>query len=103
MESSINYLSTKMEKYSKDNNALFNKVLARRKVENRANKLYNEKEQIKINDEIRKRKLNDKMNKIIFKGRYKYINTPPPSNKNKMNSTVKTEMNNNDYNMLIYQ
>lgn len=32
MESSINYLSTKMEKYSKDNNALFNKVLARRKV-----------------------------------------------------------------------
>lgn len=103
MESSINSLSTKMEEYSKDNNTLFNKVLARRKVENRANKLYNEKEQIKINDEIRKRKLNDKMNKIIFKGRYKYINTPPPSNKNKFNSTVKTERNNNDYNMLIYQ
>lgn len=103
MESNINNLTTKMEEYSKDNNTLFNKALARRKVENRANKLYNEKEQIKINDEIRKRKLNDKMNKIIFKGRYKYINTPPPTNKHKMNSTIKTDMNNNDYNMLIYQ
>lgn len=103
MESTVNNLITKMEEDSNDNNTLFNKVLAKRKVENRANKLYNEKEQIKINDEIRKRKLNDKMNKIIFKGRYKYINTPPLISKHKLNSTVKTEMNNNDYNMLIYQ
>ena len=102
-ETSINKLSKVMENYSKENNALFTKILLRRKAENRALKLYNEKEQIKINDEIRNKKLNEKMRKIIIKGRYKYnLTNPPQTTKRSLNKVIKSDFD-SDYWMLIYK
>ena len=102
-EEKVNNLIKLMEEYEKDNNALFNKVLIRRKLENRAWKLFQEKELIKIKENIRRKKYNNKMKKVIFKGRYKY-NSPitPEATKSNLNRVTKTEMNISDLNMLNY-
>ena len=102
-EDKINELIKIMEENEKENNVIFNKVLNNRKMENRASKLFQEKELIKIKDIKRIRKYNEKMKKIIIKGRYKY-NSPMPENyKSVLKRVNQTEMGINDYKMLTYQ
>ena len=103
-EVKINNLIEIMEENEKENNIVFNKVLTRRKLENRAMKLYNERELMKIKEIMQRKKYNNKMKKIIFKGRYKY-NPPitPESNQSKLNRVNKTDMNVSDFNLMIYQ
>ena len=103
-EDKINNLIKIMEKYEKENNIIFNKVLSKRKIENRALKLLHEKELINLKENIRRKKYNDKMRKIIIKGRYKYnsSNTPEVA-KTTLKRVNKTEMNILDLNMLYYK
>ena len=102
-EEKVNNLIKLMEEYEKDNKVIFNKVLIRRKLENRAWKIFQEKELIKIKENLRRKKYNNKMKKVIFKGRYKY-NSPitPETTKFNLNRVIKTEMNISDFNMLNY-
>ena len=103
-EEKINNLIKIMEENEKENNVIFNKVLTRRKLENRAMKLYNERELMKIKEIMQRKKYNNKMKKIIIKGRYKYNPTVTPEvNKSKLNRVNKTDMNVSDFNLLIYQ
>lgn len=103
-EEKINNLIKVLEEYEKENNIIFNKVLTRRKLENRTLKLFREKELIKIRDNLRINKYNNKIKKIIIKGRYKY-NFPntPESTKYNLRKVNMTEMDINDLNMLYYQ
>ena len=102
-ETIINNLTKNLQNYSKENKALFTKILLKRKAENRALKLFKEKQLIKFNDEIRNKKLNEKMKRIIIKGRYKYnLTSPPKTSKHSLNKIIKNDID-SDYYMLIYK
>ena len=102
-ETIINNLTKNLQNYSKENNALFTKILLKRKAENRALKLFKEKQLIKFNDEIRNKKLNEKMKRSIIKGRYKYnLTSPPKTSKHSLNKIIKNDID-SDYYMLIYK
>ena len=103
-EDKVNKLINIMEEYENENKAIFNKVLTNRKMENRALKLFQEKELIKMKEIKRIRKYNNKMKKIIIKGRYKYNSPTIPENaKSVLKRVNKTEMEINDFNMLKYK
>ena len=103
-EEKINNLIKLMSQYEKENKFIFNKVLTRRKLENRALKLCHEKELIQAKEDLRRKNYNFKMRKIIIKGRYKYNSpiTPEPTKSNFKRINI-TQMNINDYNMLEYK
>ena len=103
-EEKINNLIKLMSQYEKENKFIFNKVLTRRKLENRALKLFHEKELIQAKEDLRRKNYNFKMRKIIIKGRYKYNSpiTPEPTKSNFKRINI-TQMNINDYNMLEYK
>ena len=103
-EEKVNNLIKIMEQNENENNIIFNKVLNRRKMENRALKLFNEKELIKYKENIRIKKYNNKMKKFIIKGRYKYNSTNKPEDvKLNFKRVNTTEMNINDLNLLYYK
>ena len=92
-----------MDNCSSENNELFQHILNKRKNENRALKLLQEKNIIKMNEEIHAKKYNDKMRKIIIKNRYKYnVRLPNKNIKIKANKKVKTAINLDDLNYLYF-
>ena len=104
LEDRVNELLKSMEECSNENNELFENILTKRKNENRALKLLNEKNMINMKEELKRKKYYDKMNKIIIKDRHKYTFKKLQKNfKIKPNKLVKTEINLNDFNYLYYQ
>ena len=103
-EERINSLIKNIEECEKENKTIFNKVLTKRKLENRAFKLFKEKELIKLKENMKIVKYNNKMRKIVIKGRYKYnYNNTPKVKKIDVKKVNLTEMNINDLNLLQYQ
>lgn len=103
LEKRVNGLLKKMDNCSSENNELFQHYLNKRKNENRALKLLQEKNIIKMNEEIHAKKYNDKMRKIIIKNRYKYnVRLPNKNIKIKANKKVKTAINLDDLNYLYF-
>ena len=103
-ENKINDLIKLMEKYENENNTIFNKVLTKRKLENRALKLMHEKELINMKENIRRQKYNEKMRKLIIKGRYKYNSSNTPEVvKSSLKRINKTQMNIIDLNVFDFK
>ena len=103
IENKVNVLIKTMEECSNENNELFEGIINKRKNENKALRLLYEKNIIKMKEELKRKKYNDKMKKIIIKDRHKYNLIRPHHNfKIKQNQFVKTETNLNDYNYLYY-
>ena len=103
-EEKVNNLIKIMEQNENENKNVFNKVLNRRKMENRAFKLFNEKDLIKFKENLRIQKYNNKMKKVIIKGRYKYNpKNKPEEVKPNLKRVKTTEMNINDFNLLYYK
>jgi hypothetical protein len=102
-EERINHLIKNIQECENENKTIFNKVLNKRKLENRALRLFQEKELIKLKDNLKVIKYNNKMRKIIIKGRYKYnYHNTPEVKKNNVKKINLTEMNINDLNLLTY-
>ena len=75
----------------------------KRKNENRALKLLYEKNIIKMKEELKIKKYDEKMKRIIIKNRNKYNLKQPVKNiKIKPNKYVKTEINIEDVDFLYY-
>ena len=103
LQNRVDGLLKEMEECSHENNALFEKYLNKRKNENRALKLLYEKNIIKMKEELKVKKYDDKMKRIIIKNRNKYNLKQPVKNiKIKPNKYVKTEINIEDVDFLYY-
>ena len=103
LEIKVNGLLKTMEMYNNENEELFEQFLTKRKNENRALRLLHEKNIIKIEEEEKIKKYNNKMRKIIIKDRYKYnLRLPHKSMKNKQNKYLKTDINLDDLNYLYF-
>ena len=102
LEDRVNDLLKTMEKCSEENNELFERFLIKKKNENRALRLLHEKNILKLKEELKRKKYDNKMRKIIIKDRHKYNLIPHKTIKIKKNKYVKTELNLNDLNYLYY-
>ena len=103
LQDKVDELLKTMEDCSNDNDELFESILNKRKNENRALKLLQEKNIIKIKEMIKIKKYKSKLKKIIIKGRNKYNFKLPKKNiKIKPNIILKTEINSDDLNLLYY-
>ena len=71
----INKLIEEMTFYEEHDKAIFSKFLNKRKIENKAKKIRQEKEILKIKENKRNDKILEKINQIIITGKYKY--NPP--------------------------
>ena len=86
----INKLIEEMTFYEEHDKAIFSKFLNKRKIENKAKKIRQEKEILKIKENKRNDKILEKINQIIITGKYKY--NPP----NKIHSLHKIKSFSND-------
>jgi hypothetical protein len=86
----INKLIEEMTFYEEHDKAIFSKYLNKRKIENKAKKIRQEKEILKIKEIKRNDKILEKINQIIITGKYKY--NPP----NKIHSLHKIKSFSND-------
>ena len=86
----INKLFEEMTFYEEHDKAIFSKYLNKRKIENKAKKIRQEKELLKIKENKRNDKILEKINQIIITGKYKY-NIP-----NKIHSLHKIKSFSND-------
>ena len=103
LEDRVNSLLNSMEECCNENNTLFEPILNKRKNENRALKLLQEKNIIKMKEELKVKKYENKKRKIIIKDRHKYnLKIPHKNIEIKPNKFIKTEMNFNDYNYLYF-
>ena len=103
-EKMVNKMIKIMEECESENSKMFNKILNRKKMENRAMKLIKEKEMIIAMDNLRRKKYNNKMKKFIIKGRYKmYYPAKPDGSKKKLSKANKSEMDINDLNYIYFQ
>ena len=71
----INKLIGEMTFYEEHDKVIFSKYLNKRKIENKAKKIKQEKEILKIKENKRNDKILEKINQIIITGKYKY--NPP--------------------------
>jgi len=103
LEEKVNYLLNSMEECSNENSELFEGFLIKRKNENRALRLLYEKNIIKMKEEMKIKKYDNKMRKIIIKDRHKYnLKIPHKDTKFKREKYIKTTTNFNDYNYLYF-
>ncbi len=86
----INKLIGEMTFYEEHDKVIFSKYLNKRKIENKAKKIKQEKEILKIKENKRNDKILEKINQIIITGKYKY--NPP----NKIHSLHKIKSFSND-------
>jgi hypothetical protein len=86
----INKLIEEMTFYEEHDKVIFSKYLNKRKIENKAKKIRQEKEILKIKENKRNDKILEKINQIIITGKYKY--NPP----NKIHSLHKIKSFSND-------
>ena len=104
LEDRVNDLLNSMDECSKEDFDLFEGILIKRKNENRAVKLLYEKNIIKMKEDLKIKKYNMKMRKIIIKDRHKFnLKIPHKSTKFKSNKFIKTDVNFNEYNYLYFQ
>ena len=82
----INKLIGEMTFYEEHDKVIFSKYLNKRKIENKAKKIKQEKEILKIKENKRNDKILEKINQIIITGKYKY--NPP----NKIHSLHKINL-----------
>ena len=90
LEVRVNGLLKTMEDCSEENNELFERFLTKKKNENRALRLLHEKNVLKLKEELKRRKINNKTRKIIIKDRHKYNLIQHKTIKIKKNIHIKT-------------
>ena len=102
-ERKIDSLILQMEKFSKEDEKLFNKSVVKIKNENKIMKYYEEKNNMEIKTNIRNNKILEKINKIMITGKHKY-KIPIPLNivKQKRNNDKEINNENNELKMLYY-
>ena len=102
-ETKIDSLIIDMEKYSKQDNILFNNSVTKIKNENKILKYYEERNNREIANTIRNAKILDKINKIMITGKHKYKNPIPLSIVKKRRNDVKeVKTEPSDFKLLYY-
>ena len=102
-ERKLENLIVEMEKFSKEDQNLFNNSVAKIKKENKIVKYYEEKHNRDIKNAFRNAQILEKINKIMITGKYKYkMPLPLEIVKKKRNKTKEIKTENSDTKMLYY-